>query len=66
MNRTRCNKKRGVKCEICPDYLCKSCNKLHTKYQECFIQKQTKKCSLCDNEGWYDYGIHKFICVYHI
>lgn len=71
MNCTRCKKKVGKKCEICPDYLCNKCSKIHTKYQECFIEKQSKPCYFClregdNNEGQYDYGIKRFICVYHI
>ena len=66
MDCTRCNKKIGIKCDTCPDYLCKKCVKIHIKHQECFIQLQSKTCYLCDIQGYYDYGIKKFICVYHI
>ena len=67
MNCTRCRKNKIVnKCDICPDYLCVKCSKIHTKHQECFIQRQSKLCYLCDIEGVYDYGAKKFICVYHI
>lgn len=66
MNCTRCKKKMGKKCDICIDYLCTKCDKIHTKHQECFIQLQSKSCYLCHREGTYDYGVRKFICGYHI
>lgn len=66
MNCTRCKKKIGKKCDICPDYLCGKCIIIHNKHQECFIERQTKTCYLCDIEGAYDYGVRKFICDYHI
>jgi hypothetical protein len=66
MNCQRCGKTYHIICYVCTYHLCKKCIKFHDQYQECFIEKQIKKCYLCDNDGYYDYGVKKFICPYHI
>jgi hypothetical protein len=55
-----------IKCDICLISLCYKCDKLHTKHNECFIEKQSKKCYMCEEDGLYDFGICQFICIDHI
>ncbi len=53
-------------CEICLYNLCNKCLLTHNQMQECFIDKQRYHCYMCNRQGVYDYGIEKFICIYHI
>ncbi len=66
MDCQRCGQACQILCKICNYRLCKKCINIHDKHQECFIEKQIKKCYLCKNQGWYDYSINRFICPYHI
>jgi hypothetical protein len=58
-------------CDTCEFNLCNKCYILHNKNSECFAEKQNGLCYVCLKQGHcktgvYDYGVQKFICIYHI
>ena len=62
--------KGDIQCDICKRSFCKPCLKDHDKYNECYFDNDKyddNECYICGlKPAFYDYGIHKTICVYHI
>ena len=54
------------KCETCNKHFCIKCYVIHDKFNECFCEVQ-QECYICKGlRSFYDYGVKKFICFYHI